>query len=309
MSPRGAKKSSGLAADLPVTARAARAGATGGGAVRTGAGVTDPAGSGLAGGVHVDRALDVLEWLAQASRDQGRQLSDVATGVEHPKASVHRALAILRRRGYVLQDDHGNYALGIKCHELGQYWTVGFDLRFHARPVLEALNQTSLETVHLAVYDQGDVVYVDKLESLHQVVVRPDIGNRAPAVIVATGLALLAFQPELEIKAQLTRPLPAYTEQTPQQPDEIAAILAEVRRDGYAVNRETYRRGVCGVAAPIRDTTGAVVASIGLVGPSHRFTAQHIAALRKQVVASAVEISMLLGGPDRLVTSSEQPSR
>jgi DNA-binding IclR family transcriptional regulator len=255
-----------------------------------------------AGGIHVDRALDVLEWLAASGEEKSRQLSDVAQGIAQPKASVHRALSILQRRGYVSQDDRGNYGLGIKCHELGGQWTLQSHLREYAYPVLESLNRESLETVHLSVYDQGDAVYVGKLDSLHQIVTRPDTSNRVPALVVATGRAILAFQSRTEINAQLTRPLPAYTEKTPRDPEIIEAMLAQVREDGYAVNVETYREGVCGIAAPVRDSTGAVVASVGLVVPIHRFTQDRVDRYRASVVSAAVRISEMMGGPSHLVT-------
>ena len=132
-------------------------------------------GSGL--GVQVERALDALEWLA-AAKGEPRGLSEIALGLGQSKATVHRLLSVLRRRGYVFQDAQSGYQLGIKCFELGNDWAQSFDLRVFARPFLEKLNEDTRETVHLAVYDQGDVVYVDKLESTQLVIARPDIGNR-----------------------------------------------------------------------------------------------------------------------------------
>ncbi len=254
-------------------------------------------------GVQVERALDALEWLA-AAHGQARGLSEIAHGLGQSKATVHRLLTVLRRRGYVTQDARSGYRLGIKCFELGDQWAQSFDLRAFARSFLEELNEESGETVHLAVYDQGDVVYVDKLESTQLVIARPEMGNRAPATVVATGRVLLAFQPEREIRAQLSRPLPAYTDRTPATAEEIDTLLAQVRRDGYAVNQETYRKGICGLAAPVRDSTGSVIAAVGILVPAHRFGAGEFAAHRDATVRTAVAISGGLGGPAQLITST-----
>jgi DNA-binding IclR family transcriptional regulator len=254
-------------------------------------------------GVQVERALDVLEWLAGTDHD-APGLSEVALGVGQPKATVHRLLTVLRRRGYVSQDNQSGYRLGIKCFELGNRWAQRFDLRAFARPYLEQLNAELGETVQLAVYDDGDVVYVDKLESTQLVIARPDTGNRAPATVVSTGRSMLAFQPAPEIRAVLRRPLPAYTEYSPTSAEEISQMLAQVRRDGYAVNEQTYRLGICGLAAPIRDSTGAVVASVGILVPAHRFTADAFDLHRDATVRTALAISSALGGPMQLITSA-----
>jgi DNA-binding IclR family transcriptional regulator len=261
----------------------------------------DQPGSGQ--GVQVERALDVLEWLAAAG-GQGRGLSEIALAMGQPKATMHRLLTVLRKRGYIAQDEQSGYQLGIKCFELGNDWAKSFDLRTFARPFLVELNEELGETVHLAVYDQGDVVYVDKLESTHIVIARPDIGNRAPATVVATGRSLLAFQPAGEIRAQLSRPLPAYTETTPTTAEDVAKVLEQVRRDGFAVNQETYRKGICGLAAPIRDSTGGVIASVGILVPAHRFLAEEFDTHRDATIRTALAISTALGGPAQLITAA-----
>jgi DNA-binding IclR family transcriptional regulator len=254
-------------------------------------------------GVQVERALDVLEWLA-AAEGESRGLSEIALGLGQPKATVHRLLTVLRKRGYVAQDAQSGYLLGIKCFELGNYWAQSFDLRTFARPYLEELNDELGETVQLAIYDQGDVVYVDKLQSTQLVIARPEIGNRAPATVVATGRALLAFQPAADIRSLLSRPLPAYVENTPTTPEAITELLAQVRRDGFAVNRETYRKGICGLAVPIRDSTGAVIASVGILVPAHRFVDEQFEVHRDATIRTALAISSALGGPMQLITAA-----
>lgn len=248
------------------------------------------------------KALEILEWIA-AYQGPAPRLTEIALGTNVPKATVHRMLAVLRERGYVVQDEHTGYSLGLTCFELGQHWMRRFDLRGVARPHLERLNRDLEETVQLGVYDQGDVVYVDKIESPQRVLARPDPSNRAPATAVATGRALLAYQSASELEVQLSRPLPRYTELTPRSRADVLTLLDEVRVVGYAVNQETYRDGICGLAAPIRDSTGAVIAAIGIIVPAHRFTSDNFDVQRARVIDAAVAISAALGGPDGLVTA------
>ena len=260
-------------------------------------------GSNSAGSAQLERSLDILEFLAQAGSP--RTLAEVMAAVDGPKATVHRLLTTLRSRGYVMQDAQtSRYSAGVRCFELGSMWAQSLDMRATAGPHLAALNEETGETVHLAVYDHGDVVYVDKLESRHPVVAKSYVGRRCPASCVATGRALLAFQARVEIDSVLASPLPAYTKDSITDPRELDALLAGVRRDGYGVNHGSYRDGVGGVAAPVRDHTGRVIASVGVCLPEHRFGPDRFDDLRDRTVASAIAVSTALGGPTSLVTAA-----
>lgn len=253
-------------------------------------------------GGQADKALEILEWVT-AAKGQLPKLTEIVNATGIPKATTHRLLTLLRSRGYVTQDEQAGYAPGLMCFELGEHWARRFDLKNIARPHLESLNQSLGETVQLGIYDQGDVVYIDKLESPQRVLARPDPSSRAPSTVVATGRALLAFQPLSEVEVQLGRPLPRFTDRSPSTPDEIGGLLEDVRAEGYAINRETYRDGICGLAAPIRNSTGAVTASVGIIVPAHRFTDESFSDFRDTVVDTAVAISVDLGGPSQLLTS------
>ena len=250
------------------------------------------------------RAFDVLEFLARAGRPT--TLSEITDAVDSPKATIHRLLATLHARGYVTQEARsGAYAMGMRCFELGSLWAQNLDLRVVAAPELRRLNEVTGEMVHLALYEHGDVIYVEKLESRHPIVPQSHVGRRCPAYCVSTGRALLAFMPADEIERVLAGPLPAHTERTMTDPGELRALLGEVRRTGFGTNEGSYREGVCGVAAPVRDHTGAVVASIGVCVPEARFAGERFAALRDETLDSAAAVSAALGW----VLAAREPAR
>jgi DNA-binding IclR family transcriptional regulator len=258
-----------------------------------------------AGSAQLERGLSILEFLTRSGSP--RALSEIAGQVGGPKATVHRLLSTLLTRGYVTQDRRtALYSAGVRCFELGSLWARNLDLRSQAGPYLAQLNETTGEIVHLAVYDHGEVVYVEKLESRHDVVPKSFVGRRCPATCVATGRALLAFQPAEEIDDVLSRPLPAYTASSPTDPQEVRDLLSQVRARGWAENRGTYRDEVGGLAAPIRDHTGRVIAAVGVCLPLQRFGKSSVPALRDATVDTAVRISAALGGPDSLLTSPGQ---
>ncbi len=246
------------------------------------------------GSAQLDRGLDILELLARSGSPVG--LTEIAAHIGGPKATVHRLLATMQTRGYVAQDPRtAAYSAGVRCFELGSLWAQNLDLRAIAAPHLACLNEETGETVHLAVYDHGDVVYVEKLESTHHVVAKSHLGRRCPSTTVATGRALLAFQAAEEIREVLSKPLPRFTEHTVTEPKRLLEMLAEVRRQGYGVNRESLRDGVGGLAAPIRNHTGAVVASVGVCLPMQRFGADRFPMLRDRTIRAASDISAALG--------------
>ena len=110
-----------------------------------------------------------------------------------------------------------------------------------------------------------------------------------------------------EIDEILSFPLPSSSPHSITRPAELDALLDRVRRDGYAVNRGGYREGVGGVAAPVRDYTGRVVASVGLGMPEQRFGADRFEVLRDWTVEAASAISAALGGPAAPVLAAGAP--
>lgn len=251
----------------------------------------------------VARTLDTLETLARSGTSM--TLTDLAAATSTPKATMHRVLHSLQSRGYVSQEgEAGRYAAGVRCFELGSMWAQNLDIRSVAAPYLAALNIETMETVHLGVYEHGDVVYIDRLESSQPVIAKSYVGRRCPATCVATGRVLLAYSSSAEISRVLDEPLPAFTDRSITDPVDLASMLAGIRVDGFGVNHGSYRDEVGGISAPVRDHTGRVVAAVGLCIPEHRFGSERMEFLRDTTIQAAVEISSALGGPKTLVTAS-----
>lgn len=241
----------------------------------------------------VHLTLDILERLVQDGEPM--RLTEFASGLEQPKATVYRALATLEERGYIARLPDERYRLGVRCLELGASTGDMLDLRAVARENIEKLSAETEESVHLAVYERGEVVYVDKVDSMLPVAPKSRVGTRAPATSIATGRALLAFQSAAEIDRVLSEPAVAYTQNTMTDPDELRAMLEQVRRDDLARNDGSWRDGVSGIAAPVRDHTGVVVASIGCCMPSMRLTESRRGPVSRAVLDAAANVSRELG--------------
>ena len=240
------------------------------------------------------KGLAVLEAL-MASPGRPRTIDELARTVNLTRSNVHRTLQTLSHAGYVRKDEaSGRYQATMKMFAMGARQLAAFDVRNLALPVMRRLAQESGETVHLSVLEGMTVVYIDKIDSPQPVRSYTEIGGRAPAYAVATGKALLAYQPEGYIERHAGE-LVRHTASTITGVVELAAELQRVRRLGYALNRGEWRETVGGLAVGIFDGLGQVVAALGISGPMERLTKGRFDSLAPVVRECAGEISRALG--------------
>ncbi len=242
------------------------------------------------------RAARLLEALGECGE---AGISELARRLGWTKSTVHRVAATLVQVGYVEQDRRtGHYRLGLRLFELGNLAVRERELRSQAAPLLEALMQATQETVHLAVLDEarGEVVYIHKVEPPQAIRLYTEIGAHHPAYCAATGKAMLAHLPETRLNRLLADlALQAFTPRTITSPEQLRAHLTTVRRQGYAVDDEEYKDGVRGVAAPIWNHHGEVVAALNVGGPASRLTPDRVRSLAPLVQQAAHELSRRLG--------------
>lgn len=194
------------------------------------------------------RAVDVL---TAFTRGPGTTLSlaELARRTALPKATLHRLLAALDGLGLV-ERSAGGYQLGMRLFELGEHVPRKQQLREAALPFLQDLFEASHDTVHLAVLDGTDVVYLERIRGHRSAKVASRVGGRQPAYCTGVGKALLAFDPEAAVRA-LAMPLAPRTPYTITDHQRLAEELASIRRQGLAYDREENAIGIACVAAPI----------------------------------------------------------
>ncbi|WP_069814052.1 IclR family transcriptional regulator [Streptomyces sp. TP-A0874] len=249
------------------------------------------------------KGLSVLEALAASSEPRG--VSDLARELGRPKSNIHRTLQSLQAAGYVTAGAGGVYACSLKLFELGNAIADRVDVRTLAQPAMERLAAQTRETVHLALLDGWEVIYLHKIESSEPVRAYSRVGGRAPAHCVASGKALLAYQPA-SLLAELPPVLDSYTEATTTEADAVRGELETVRQQGYAVNRGEWRAEVGGLAAVVLGPGGVPAAALGVSGPLSRIepgTDDHIAAVR--TAARDASIAMGCSRYDQLISTWE----
>ena len=243
----------------------------------------------------IDRVLALLEILA--ANGPAMTLAELARAVHLPKSTALRLLAVLQRHRFVEREaSTGDYRLGLKLLELGSQAAAQLDFGDRARPYLDRLMAATGESVFLSVLDGGEVLAIEQSESARTVRVPLTVGLRTPAYCTANGKAILAFLSQPELHARLgRRKLRAYTRNTLTTRAEIERELQSIRAQGYAVDHEEMEEGLKCIAAPVRNHTGSVVASAGILGPAFRIPDNNVPVIAKLVVRAADDLSFELG--------------
>src|SRR5262245_37268010 len=243
----------------------------------------------------VERALSILEAIAE--RENGLTNAEISRRLELPKSSASYILRVLERRGYLQRNEETNkYRLGLKVLSLSRGALNGLDIRELALPALQQLMEHSHLTAHLAIFDHGEAVYIEKVEAPGFVRMNTWVGRHMPVHCTSVGKALVAWRPEAEVKALLKqRGMEKRTTKTIVVFSKYLQELAHVREQGFAVDDEENDLGVRCVAAPILDGAGQVVASIGVSGTITQNNLDHLPKVAELVKEAARKVSLQLG--------------
>jgi len=251
----------------------------------------------------VDRVVLILSVFERSSEALTAGQISVRSGI--PRSSVQRILQQLVSARWLKRHEDG-YALGLRMFEIGSLVAHRSRITCVARPVIHELAQRSGQVVHLAVLDQQDVVYLDKVGGAFADTLPSRVGGRLPAHCTAVGKALLAYSPPATVSEYLATGLRRRTEASLATPAAIEAAIVTIRDSGYATERDEAVPGVACVAAPIRNYD-EVVAAVSVCGPRDQIRAKD---LRPLVMWTAAEISrslvtvgspLVLSGPVREV--------
>lgn len=219
----------------------------------------------------IRKAMQILDLFSLECPEWG--VSEVARALELPKSTTSELMASLADQRLLSRMGKGRYRLGWRLFELSQTLldTTGF--RLEARKVMKELVECWEETVHLAVLDGVQAVYIEKLQPTPAVKIWISrTGARLPAHCSGVGKVLLAHT-EWEYVAEMLEDqgMPELTPNTITTLDVLAEELERVREQGYAYDNEETLVGLCCVGAPIYGSEGTVVAALSFSVPAFRF--------------------------------------
>ncbi len=242
----------------------------------------------------LDKGLMLLEAVESAAHPVG--LKDLTLKLKWDKATVHRLLLTLERRGYLLRDQETRrYTLGLKIFGLHDSLVRGFDIQQATRPFMTQVAKRSGETAHLAVAVGTDIVFIDRVESNEALFVNTQVGSREPMYCTALGRAIMAFLPDDQVKECLPARYVRYTPKTITATAVLRKALLRVRDQRFALDFEEYLPGIHCIAAPILNHEGSPVAALGISGPASRLPLKKARELGAMIREAASEISRRAG--------------
>jgi IclR family pca regulon transcriptional regulator len=244
------------------------------------------------------QGIAILEVLAEHGPEM--TLASLAKQVHRPKPTVWRLVHTLVQLGYVRQDaETRRFALAPRILGLGACFD-GMDLKELAAPFLRELVTRAGETVNMAIRDEDNIIYIERLKTSQVININLHVGSRLPLYNTSMGRALIAHMPEEWLRDYVAR-LATDSGARPYVQGggaRLLTILRETRQRGYAINNEELAPGLRSVAAPIWDGTGReVVAAVNIAVPSARITlrelnAHHVPELLKtaQAISAALKL-------------------
>jgi DNA-binding IclR family transcriptional regulator len=240
----------------------------------------------------LDRALTLLSGLAEGPKT----LDQLAETIGVHKSTVLRLLRTLESHRFVQREGVRYYRLGTALFDLAHQSLEDRDVRRGVEPALRELNAQTGHTVHLASYEDGEVVYIDKFESRHQVRMYSRIGKRAALHCTAVAKVLVAAFPEprrREIAASID--YVKKTENTILTPEAYLAELSLVAARGYAIDNSEHEDFIHCIAAPVKGPRGEVVAAMSLSVPQVLLDLDGLLALVPDLLRAAEKASAECG--------------
>jgi IclR family acetate operon transcriptional repressor len=236
----------------------------------------------------LEKVVAVTEALANESR-----LTDIARVTNLPVSTAHRILQELVAVGWAREGRGRTYSLGARLLSLPARSSGNEELARLARPALRDLSARTGRTVHFALLEGDEAVYIDKIEGGRQAyAMKSRIGGSIPLHCTAIGKALLAAMSDEEVRAIAHRTgLPRLTERTITDPGDLIKHLATVRERGYSVDDEENETHTRCIGAAIVDHRGDPIGGVSVSSLVFDLTGPEVRQMAPQVVEAARQVS------------------
>ena len=251
----------------------------------------------------LNRAVAVLDCFTQDRSELG--VREIARMVKLSSSATGRLLSALRELGILSQNPETRaYSMGGRVLTWAGVYASMLDVRNKALPAIEELHHSTQETISLYVLEGSERVCVERLESPQNVRIVARLGRRLPLYAGAAGKVLLAFLPPQRQEAFF-----AITELVPLTPRTIVdekhlrEELKKVHKKGAAVSFGEWIEDAAGVAAPILNRNGEVVAALTISGPIQRFNKENVSRYCTEVKRVAARISEGMGYAGEFISS------
>lgn len=206
----------------------------------------------------------------------GARVTDLAEKLELAKSTIHQQLSALYELGYVTKEN-GQYELGLKFLDLGEYVRTRKPLYNLAEPLVEELATETGERAQFFAEEHGRAVYIHTKQGEHAVQADRRVGKQRYLHSSAGGKAILAHLSPEKIEAVIDQwGLPQETDNTHATRESLLEDLEVIRERGYSLNQAESISGLWSVGVPVMDPDGRPVGSFSISGPRHRMKAERV---------------------------------
>ena len=226
-------------------------------------------------------------------------------------STTGRVFASLKELGLLVQDmETRQYALAGKILAWAEVYTATLDIRRVALPFIYDLQRLTGETISLYVREGKQRVCVERLESEQNVRMVARVGRYIPLHAGSAGKLFLAYMTEDQQQAFLeTEVRKAFTPMTITDPEKLLAECRKIVKQGYSLSHGEWTVDASGVAAPIFNQRGQMVAAMTISGPTQRFTPEKVKKFSQNCIQTGLQISRLLGYTPSQNKKGVQPRR
>ena len=242
----------------------------------------------------IAKATTLLDLLTEAKRPLS--LSELTKAAGWAKSTVFGLLSSMRSCGLVEQDEeNGRYSLGVRLFEYGSAVQSTRNIITLSREPMERLTKATGESASLSMLDRGEALVLSHAEADSSFHIVSETGAHLPAFCTAQGKVLLSSLSDTAVRRIHETQFQPFTPHAIAFPDALVVEIQTVREKGYAIENGEFKIGVRGVAAPIRDHSGAIRYAVGLIGMFRRVDSDEFRAATAEVVKTAAALSEALG--------------
>jgi DNA-binding IclR family transcriptional regulator len=223
--------------------------------------------------------------------------TEVNATLELPKPTIHRLFATLEEEGFLQRDMDGRtYSPGPRMRVLATSTLSSLRIRTARQAILRRLSREIGETCNIALPDRESMLYLERVETEWPLRIQLPQGTRVPFHATASGKMYLSSLAPSHLKRYLNATnLTGHTENTITDADTLIEELEEVRRNGYALDREEFMADMIALAVPIMETNGRLMATLSFHAPTQRFDIARAVTYLEALQEASRELSELIG--------------
>jgi len=244
------------------------------------------------------RTLLILEVLGKS--DQPLTATQINEHLDLPKQTVHRLCTTLEENGFISRRGKSRrYQVARRLRELGVGLLHNSSDHIARRQILQEIASQTRETVNFVVPENSGMKYLDRVETDWAFRIQLPIGSNVPFHCTASGKCFLASLPPKACKTMVaTLNLEEMTQHTLTDPEKLLAELAQIRREGFSLDREEFMEGMVALSVPVTDSDGRFVAALAVHGPTQRMSIEETIGKKQDMFDAARKLRSALMAAD-----------